>query len=217
MILLIYKIFLFYIIKGKGNMEIKYNAINIILNYIKNNNKVYLVFNEDWEKSEYYSVILQPFIISPMINISDIMVSVQLLLSKSLISNNELITNDFINKIIYSYHPFPILERFDPLTNTQYFIPLDQLANFHNYSDLYTNLIFGAGDRKCSGQLYAYVILKKFIHMYFQNQKNFNPLLDHKYSGRNNDNFNFKESLYMGNILLKLLFEKKDVNKPKEK
>ena len=202
-------------LKGKGNMDIKLNAIKIILNYIKNNNKLYLIFNEDWEKPEYYSVILQPFIISPMINISDIMVSVQLLLYKSLISDNELITNDFINKIIYSYHPFPILERFDPLTNTQYFIPLDQLANFYNYSGLYTNLVFGAGDRKCSGQLYAYVMLRKIIHIYFQNQKKFNPLLNHKYSGRINDNFNFKESLYMGNILLKLLFEKKDANKPK--
>jgi hypothetical protein len=124
-------------IKGKGNIDIKIAAIKIILNYIKNNNKIYSIFNENWEKPEYYSVILQPVIISPMINISDIMVSVQLLLSKSLISTNELISNDLINKIIYSYHPFPVLERFDTLTNTQYFIPLDQLANFQNYSDLY--------------------------------------------------------------------------------
>jgi hypothetical protein len=192
-------------IKGKGNMDIKLTAIKIILNYIKNNNKIYLIFNEDWDKPEYYSVILQPFIISPMINISDIMVSVQLLSEKSLISNNELISNDLINKIIYSYHPFPILERFDPSTNTQYFIPLDQLANFQNYSDLYKNLVFGTGPRRCSGQLYAYVILRKFIHLYFQNQKNFNPLLNHKYSGRSNDNFNLQESIYMGKILVKLL------------
>lgn len=192
--------------KGKGNMKIKLNAINIILNYIKNNNKVYLIFNEDWEKSEYYSIILQPFIISPMINVSDIMVSVQSLLSESIISNNQIINNNLINKIIYSYHPFPILERFDPLTNTQYFIPLYQLTTFNTYSDLYKNLVFGAGPRRCSGQLYAYVILNKFIDIYFKNQKKFNPLLNHKYSGRNNDKFNLVESLYMGKILLKLLF-----------
>ena len=192
--------------KGKGNMDIKVNAINIILSYIKNNNNVYLIFNEDWEKPEYYSIILQPFIISPMINVSDIMVSVQSLLSQSFISNDEIITNNLINKIIYSYHPFPILERFDPLTNTQYFLPLDQLTTFHNYSDLYKNLVFGAGPRRCSGQLYAYVILHKFIDVYLKNQTKFNPLLGHKYSGRNNDKFNFRESLYMGKILLKLLF-----------
>ena len=192
--------------KGKGNMDIKVNAINIILSYIKNNNNIYLIFNEDWEKPEYYSIILQPFIISPMINVSDIMVSVQSLLSQSFISNHEVITNNLINKIIYSYHPFPILERFDPLTNTQYFLPLDQLTTFHNYSDLYKNLVFGAGPRKCSGQLYAYVILHTFIDVYLKNQTKFNPLLDHKYSGRNNDKFNFRESLYMGKILLKLLF-----------
>jgi hypothetical protein len=193
-------------IKGKGNMDIKINAINIILNYIKNNNKLYSIFNEDWEKPEYYSVILQPFIISPMINISDIMVSAQSLLSQSLISNNEVINNNLINKIIYSYHPFPILERFDPLTNTQYFIPLDQLTTFHNYSDLYKNLVFGSGPRRCSGQLYAYVIIHKFIDVYLKNQTKFNPLLGHKYSGRNNDTFNVRESLYMGKILLQILF-----------
>jgi hypothetical protein len=193
-------------IKGKGNMDIKRNAINIILNYIKNNNKLYLIFNENWEKPEYYSVILQPFIISPMINISDIMVSAQSLLSQSLISNNEVINNNLINKIIYSYHPFPILERFDPSTNTQYFIPLDQLTRFHNYSDLYKNVVFGSGPRRCSGQLYAYVIINKFIDMYLKNQKKFNPILNHKYSGRNNDTFNLGESLYMGKILLQILF-----------
>ena len=192
--------------KGKGNMDIKVNAINIILSYIKNNNNIYLIFNEDWEKPEYYSIILQPFIISPMINVSDIMVSVQSLLSQSFISNHEIITNNLINKIIYSYHPFPILERFDPLTNTQYFLPLDQLTTFHNYSDLYKNLVFGTGPRRCSGQLYAYVILHKFIDVYLRNQTKFNPLLGHKYSGRNNDKFNLTESLYMGKILLKLLF-----------
>jgi hypothetical protein len=194
--------------KSKGNVSIKMNAINLILNYIKNNNKIYIIFNEKWEKPEYYSVILQPFIISPMINVSDIMVSVQTLLSKSLISNNEVITNDLINKIIYSYHPFPILERFDPVTNTQYFIPLDQLTNFHNYSNLYKNLVFGAGHRKCSGQLYAYTILNKFIELYFKHQQNFDPLFKHKYSGRNNDKLHFKETLYMGKMLLKLLFIK---------
>lgn len=195
--------------KGKGNMNVKVSAINIILNYIKNNNKVYLIFNENWEKPEYYSVILQPFIISPMINASDIMVSVQSLLSKSLISSDEVITNNLINKIIYSYHPFPILERFDPSTNTQYFLPLDQLTTFNNYSDLYKNVVFGTGPRRCSGQLYAYVILNKFIDVYFKNQKKFNPLLNHKYSGRNNDKFNIRESLYMGKILLKILFSSK--------
>jgi len=193
-------------IKGKGDIKIKLDAIKIILNYITNNNKIYLIFNEDWKKPEYYSVILQPFIISPMINISDIMVSLQLLLSNSFVSITEPITDELINKIIYSYHPFPILERFDPISNTQYFIPLDQLTKSNEYSDLYKNLVFGSGPRKCNGQLYAYVILKKLTNIYFLNIKKFNPILNHKYSGRNNDNFNLQESIYMGKIMLKILF-----------
>lgn len=192
-------------IKGKGNLDIKNTAIQIILNYIKLNKKIYSIFNENWNKPEFYSVVLQPFIISPMINISDIMVSMQILLNQKLISSSDIITNDFVNRIIFSFHPFPVLERFDPDTNTQYFIPLDQLAKWSNYMDNYKNLVFGSGPRRCSGQLYAYIILKKFFQLYLKNQNNFNPIQSHKYSGRSNDNLNLNESLYMGKILFKLL------------
>ncbi len=194
-------------IKGKGNMDTKLKAITIILNYIKSNHSIYMIFGDDWNKPEYYSVILQPFIISPMINISDIMANVQILLTNRLINSYEPITNEFINKIIFSSHPFPVLERFDEKTLTQHFIPLDQLAKFTNYSDIYKNLVFGTGKRKCAGQHYAYVILKRFIYLYFQNTNKFNPTLNHKYSGRNNDNFNLNESIYMAKILLKLLIQ----------
>jgi hypothetical protein len=61
--------------KGIGNKIIKLKCIDKIIDLIKSNKLVYDIFKEDWFKSEYYSVIMQPFIISPMINISDIMVN----------------------------------------------------------------------------------------------------------------------------------------------
>ncbi len=193
-------------LKGKANYNIKLASIKIILDIIKSNDKVYSIFGENWNKPEYYSVILQPFIISPMINISDIMVNTQILLDKSLISNTQQPNIELINKIIYSFHPFPILERFEPETSTQYFIPLDKVANFSNYTDKYKNLVFGTGIRKCAGQVFAHIFLKSFLSVYFENKEKFNPLLNHKFSGRNNDNFNLDETIYMAKVLCKILF-----------
>jgi len=195
-------------IKGQANYQIKLASIQIILDIIKLNNKVYNIFGNNWEKPEYYSVILQPFIISPMINISDIMVNAQILLSKNIILPNDYVSTELINKIIYSYHPFPVLERFDPETSTQYFIPLDKLTNFDNYNDIYKSLVFGTGIRKCAGQTYVYIFLKSFLTIYFQNQNKFNPMINHKFSGRNNDNFNLDETIYMSKVLLKIISQK---------
>ncbi len=192
-------------LKGKANYSIKLATIKIILDLIKSNEKVYNIFGENWKKPEYYSVILQPFIISPMINISDIMVNAQILIDKSLINNSDQVSTELINKIIYSYHPFPILERFEPETSTQYFIPLDKLTNFYNYNDNNKNLVFGTGVRKCAGQMYAYSFLKSFLTIYFKNKTKFNPLLNHKFSGRNNDSFNIDETIYMAKVLAKIL------------
>jgi hypothetical protein len=195
-------------LKGKGDIKIKNSTIIIILDLIKSNQKIYNIFGENWEKPEFYSVIAQPFIISPMINVSDIMSNTQILLSKSLININEEVSNETINKIIYSYHPFPILERYDPSTCTQYFIPLESLTNFSNYNEKNKILVFGTGIRKCPGQTYAYIVLKKIITMYFKNTNKFNPQLNHKFSGRNNDIFDLYQTIYMAKILLELLFFK---------
>ena len=46
----------------------------------------YNIFKTNWENPLYYSVIMQPFIISPMINISDILCNVELLLQQKKMS-----------------------------------------------------------------------------------------------------------------------------------
>ena len=194
--------------KGIGNKIIKYKCVNKFKDFIKSNKLVYEIFKEDWYKSEYYSVIMQPFIISPMINISDIMVNYVELVQRKKISINEEITNEIINQVIYSSHPFPILERFDPATCTQYFIPLDSLTNYNNYNNHNKILVFGIGPRKCLGTNYAYSILKSFFTMYNKYPNSFLPKINHLYSGRNNDKFVLGEQLYMIKIIICLLIKK---------
>ena len=193
--------------KGIGNTINKWNAINTILSIIVKNTDVYNIFSNQWNDPEYFSVIMQPFIISPMINISDIMCNAEILLNNKQINIiDNIINKDIINKIIYSYHPFPILERYNTTTDTQYFIPLDTLINSNNYSKLTSMLVFGSGPRKCSGIKYAYDILEPLLADYFQNYKLYEPSKNHKYSGRINDNvFYLNQLMYMGYIFCKVI------------
>lgn len=184
-------------LKGKGDYSIKLKAIDIILQIIKKTKHIYDVFGDKWDNPEYYSVIMQPFIISPMINVSDIMTNYQILLNNEKIGINEKITNDLIDKIIYSNHPFPILERYDSVKNIQYFIPLDMLTNYENYDNNTKILSFGYGPRRCAGTQYMYKILEILLNGYQENTSLFNPIKNHKYSGRINDTFHISESLYM--------------------
>ena len=193
-------------LKGKGNIEIKLEAINIILQIIKKTKNIYDIFEDKWNNPHYYSIIMQPFIISPMINISDIMVNYQVLINnKKILINNE-ITQDLIDKIIYSYHPFPILERYDIIKNTQYFIPLDVLTNYENYNNNTKILSFGYGPRKCAGSQYTYKIMEILLKKYQKNIYLFDLIKNHKYSGRINDKFNLYESIYMLYKLFCIIF-----------
>jgi hypothetical protein len=192
--------------KGKGDLKTKKNAIQLVLNIIQKNKDVYAIFSEKWNLPEFYSVVMQPFIISPMINVPDIMCNTEILLQQNKISITNTITNTLIDKIIYSFHPFPILERYDPKTDIQYFIPLDSLTKFENFDKQTSILSFGYGERKCAGQHYAYQIITPFLKKYFESPQKFSPLQNHLYSGRVNDNrVNIYELLYMTFTMFQIL------------
>jgi hypothetical protein len=193
-------------LKGKADVLIKRKTVEWIIDLI-NQSKYYQLYGEEWSKPEYYSIILQPFIISPMINISDIAVSAHMRPELS------------INELIHYYHPFPILERYisedivicadgvSPLLikgNTQVFIPLDQVDLFERYDPKVWSP-FGFGPRKCAGTQYAIAFLTAFL-TYYKNNPKFVPQKNHKYSGRNNGNLSFRESIYQLIIIVKLLF-----------
>ena len=187
--------------KGIGDMRVKVAAIALILQIVKQNDHVYSIFGEKWDDPEYYSVIMQPFIISPMINVADIMSNAARI---RLSGHRILLTDDFIKQIIYSYHPFPVLERM--YNGVQYFIPLDKLANFDNYDQRTSALVFGQGPRKCPGSLIAVNMIRPLLKFYRDNPTVCDPTKGHLYSGRNNDTFNLRETVYQLFRLIQAFF-----------
>jgi hypothetical protein len=175
-------------IKGQGNINIKNNVIQLIKNLLKESS---YTLSKTYSDIFSYSVIGQPYIISPMINMSDILYYYENNLydfntSSILISNY-----NNIKKTISDHHPFPVLERYDETTNTQYYIPMDIIKD----------LPFGFGSRKCPGQNIALLYIETFLkHI---NKDKFKPKLNHLYSGRSNDN---KDDIYSIIYQIKIIF-----------
>ena len=174
-------------VKGKGCMNTKIESVNIIIDLIKQSKYKHLF---DWDKPICYSVIMQPFIISPMINMSDIAVNI----SKYYCNRNNFEKfEDFMDYCIYVDHPFPILERFDSKTNSHILIDLTNLKNNKEFDGKLLN--FGMGIRGCLGRIFA----KEFLNSFFRNlsvYKLFKPSENHLYSGRDNDKVSIKETIY---------------------
>jgi hypothetical protein len=187
--------------KGVGDMRVKVAAIALILQIVKQNDHVYSIFGEKWDDPEYYSALIQPFIISPMINVADIMSNAAIIRRSGV---QLLLTDDFIKQVIYSYHPFPVLERM--YNGVQYFIPLDKLTNFDNYDQRTASLVFGSGPRKCPGSLIAVNMIRPLLKFYRDNPTECDPTKGHLYSGRNNDTFNLRETVYQLFRLIQAFF-----------
>jgi hypothetical protein len=174
-------------IKGKGDINIKNNVIELIKNLLKNSK---YTLSKTYSDIFSYSVICQPYIISPMINVTDILYYYDNNLYE--FTKNDLIINcNNIKKIISDHHPFPVLERYDEITNTQYYIPMEIIKDFP----------FGFGPRKCPGQNIALLFIETFLkHI---NKDKFKPKLNHLYSGRSNDN---KDDIYSIIYQIKIIF-----------
>ena len=191
--------------KGRADPQLKRRTVDWLVQLI-NQSEYYPLFGEQWSSPECYSVIMQPFILSPMINISDIAVSAYRHPDLS------------IHELIHYSHPFPIMERYvakdlvvhhdgnDRVlvrANTQVFIPLDTIGQREKYTPtLWTP--FGIGPRRCQGTPYALCLLTELLGHYKHNPK-FVPENNHRYSGRNNDNLSFSECLYQLVLFSKVL------------
>jgi len=126
-----------------------------------------------------------------MINISDILYYYDNNLYDFNASSIIIANCNNIKKTISDHHPFPVLERYDKTTNTQYYIPMDIIKN----------LPFGFGPRKCPGQNIALLFLETFLkHI---NKDKFKSKLNHLYSGRSNDN---KDDIYSIIYQIKIIF-----------
>ena len=129
------------------------------------------------------SVILQPFIISPAINVSDVAVNWDL--DKTIEAN------------IVKNHPFPILEREVVIDGKifQAFIPTDELKI----------LPFGYGIRQCTGKVIAVKFLETFFTRLME-QNIYKPCENHLFSGRDNDSScSMEETLFQLRMLIRAL------------
>jgi hypothetical protein len=181
-------------VKGYGCMRTKQRSCEIITKIFKES-KYSKLF--DWDNPECYSIIMQPFVISPMINMSDIAVSLEK--NKDLQVENY---DDFVEHCIYIQHPFPFMERYDKKTNTQIFI---DFANLKNYKDRdYKGFNFGHGIRSCLGRSYAKIFMKSYFEP-INKLDNFKPHIGHLFSGRDNDKFNLYETLFQLNSIIQVI------------
>lgn len=187
--------------KGKGCMKKKQEAVDIMVTLLSNNSKYKTMFNGDWSRPEHYSAVLQPFIISPMINVPDIAVTANK--QRQVYEKNDRDINLYMDYCIQSAHPFPILERFDAANNTQIYIDLNAMLE----SEKSFAFNYSIGPRACLGRHLAREFLASFFKPIMDNHEvDFRPCELHKYSGRNNDNGDFVESIYQLKLFFQLTF-----------
>ncbi|KAI9986676.1 hypothetical protein PInf_025631 [Phytophthora infestans] len=178
-------------LKGFADCGVKKRTIEWCVEEIKRTPRLYDLFGEKWAEPEYYSLILQPFILSPAINLTDVAVVVKEWAKTT--SATEPITLEIIRQCVCSAHPFPVVERYFPsgdaamniAPNTHVLIPLDEMAGDAFAAGV--DLTFGAGSRVCVGRHMAMkAMLGLFTDCMVRSDK-FQPRLNHKYSGRHND------------------------------
>lgn len=229
-------------IKGRGDMAVKTEAVRLFVSLLKETDAAHSLwglFGDRWHEPQYYSLILQPFVISPSINVGklnveacvvdvvtayivavikiyycsgDVMVSVQLSPAGT-----------SLEAAMRSLHPFPLFERYvdhdlsldgktvDIKANTQVEMFLPDLKNSTRWP------LFGAGERACAGRHLALPFLK-VVHEELTPLAHFDPRCNHLYSGRSNDgNLTVGESIYfvrtIGTIIAQRLYARLTTSK----
>ena len=185
---------------SKADMEILNKTIQEMDKYIQHS-----IYNTLYVGGElripFISCFLQPFIISPQINFTDICAEMYpyLVKHKEQLNKEQVNISYFIKETIRLHHPFPLFERYNEETNTQYFIEMDnfkQTIDFCPY--LWKNTVykrehqwklFGYGKRGCVGQQLAMQVLSHLIEkiLTLRTLDAFKPQTYHTISGRRND------------------------------
>lgn len=199
-------------VKGKGDPRLKLYVTQWIQDEIRSHKIIYEIFEEKWFSDEYWSLLLQPFFISPAINITDIAVTLTCKEFNEEFKLGENRLDSDMERIILcaiNYkHPFPIFERWFPhglkdgkqfiiQPNTHCFLPMDEIGRNvcnNGAGNTYWSA-FGAGKRACGGSDIAMTLCTKIFRVLLthrRSEEKFKPWIGHNYSGRDND---FKETL----------------------
>lgn len=189
--------------RGKADKKIQYQAVDVLIkDLLPNCERLWKLYGDKWNQSEYYSLILQPFLISPCINVTDIMTAVKMISSGDM----------SMDTIMREMHPFPILERYvakDVYHNGRLVVAANtQVIMFTSdfNKNNYPWPVFGSGKRSCAGMHLAIPLLQ-VLRSELSRSKLFKPEVNHRYSGRNNDNnMSILEFWYFANTVVYQLF-----------
>jgi hypothetical protein len=185
-------------VRGKARVDVKSAAIEALLTLLKGSD-LWSLHGENWHKPRFYSLLMQPFLISPAINLGDIAVAMKL--------NPKLSATDAVR----AEHPFPIFERFVGNSGVRRhdrslaIKPNTQVIMFSmDFAGSFP--IFGAGPRSCVGASFAQPLINLIDEM-LRPHALFQPQLGHRYSGRNNDSiWSLSESIYRIKKVASVLF-----------
>lgn len=206
-------------VRGKGNLQLKQEAIAFFIEHLLKPSKLWAVFGEKWYDAEYHSLLLQPFIISPCINMGDIACAMH--------SYPQLEAEACIRLM----HPFPIFERYvesDVFDHdgtlvvsggTQVVMFTSDFNTVGSDPSSSSWSIFGSGIRSCAGAKYALILINSMRNDWVKagEEQNttrvvsnaiFQPEVGHKDSGRHNDNqpTTFSENVYFVSTIAKALY-----------
>jgi hypothetical protein len=179
--------------KGVGEKVIQNEFINHLKESIP---KTWFDFNE-YSEMEVVSCFAQPFFISPLINITDVLASVYY-------CDKDASGKELVEKCMLKYPPFPILERKIGEKKHAIILVSQELKIDKKL------LLFGFGPRKCPGQDLALKILTFIVERAKNNHwVNFTPHIGHMYSGRHNDsNVSLVQLFNFGCVAIKTLFKR---------
>ncbi|RHY27900.1 hypothetical protein DYB32_006446 [Aphanomyces invadans] len=192
-------------LKGVGDMALKRKAVDAIVLEILAAPHVCNVFGAaQWLQPEFHSLLLQPFLISPAINVADVAVQVHRLTTVDPTHYPDTMqqATNLIHLAIDTAHPFVLFERYlpeglqDDVVNiaprTHVFMPVDVMK---------TDAIirFGAGARKCPGAHLGMACMLGLFTKDVLGHAKFQPHVGHLYSGRDQDGQEtMYETLYQG-------------------
>ena len=186
-------------VRGKGDAGVKAEAVATVLRLLRAHPKLWALHSDKWVLPRYHSLIMQPLLISPIINAGDIFVTVGL--------KPELSLDDAIR----TAHPFPIFERVvrhDVVDAASGKVAVRRGTHVIIFSsDLSTTdaswPVFGAGPRACAGTAHALALMKP-MHGAWRalGPAVFQPHSGHRFSGRHNDGtLSLWETLYFVRVI----------------
>ena len=153
--------------------------------------------------TEYISAFFQPYIMSPMINVCDMMSSIEAIRSE----NKTLSTPFLIQASLQpTHHPFPIMERVLQ-SDIGHMSSGDQVYILHTYLGAGSKIAFGAGKRRCPGQQLAITLVDEMLLVFVASAHAFRPSIGHRFSGRTNDTKGVLSDIYrVGHICRRMFF-----------